>query len=42
MDSGPLHLASCTDAHIIQLGSAINPAFKDFIEMVIGITNTIF
>ena len=28
MDSGPLHLASCTDAHIIQLGSAINPAFK--------------
>jgi FkbM family methyltransferase len=30
MDSGPLHLASCTDAHIIQLGSAINPAFKRF------------
>ena len=28
MDSGPLHLASCTDAHIIQLGSAINPSFK--------------
>jgi FkbM family methyltransferase len=30
MDSGPLHLASCTDTHIIQLGSAINPAFKRF------------
>lgn len=30
MDSGPLHLASCTDAHIIQLGSAINPTFKRF------------
>jgi hypothetical protein len=30
MDSGPLHLASCTDSHIIQLGSAINPAFKRF------------
>lgn len=30
MDSAPLHLASCTDAHIIQLGSAINPAFKRF------------
>lgn len=28
MDTGPLHLASCTDAHIIQLGSAINPSFK--------------
>ena len=30
MDSAPLHLASCTDAHIIQLGSAINPEFKRF------------
>jgi len=30
MDSGPLHLASCTDTHIIQLGSAINPTFKRF------------
>ena len=30
MDSGPLHLASSTDTHIIQLGSAINPAFKRF------------
>ena len=30
MDTGPLHLASCTDSHIIQLGSAINPAFKRF------------
>jgi len=30
MDSAPLHLASCTDAHIIQLGSAINPTFKRF------------
>lgn len=30
MDSGPLHLASCTDTHIIQLGSAINPSFKRF------------
>jgi ADP-heptose:LPS heptosyltransferase len=30
MDTGPLHLASCTDTHIIQLGSAINPAFKRF------------
>jgi len=30
MDSAPLHLASTTDAHIIQLGSAINPSFKRF------------
>jgi hypothetical protein len=30
MDSAPLHLASCTDTHIIQLGSAINPEFKRF------------
>ena len=30
MDSGPLHLASCTDTHIVQLGSAINPSFKRF------------
>jgi glycosyltransferase involved in cell wall biosynthesis len=30
MDTGPLHLASCTDTHIVQLGSAINPAFKRF------------
>jgi len=30
MDTGPLHLASCTDTHILQLGSAINPAFKRF------------
>ena len=30
MDSAPLHLASCTDSHIIQLGSAINPEFKRF------------
>ena len=30
MDSAPLHLSSTTDTHIIQLGSAINPAFKRF------------
>ncbi len=30
MDSAPLHLASTTDSHIIQLGSAINPTFKRF------------
>jgi FkbM family methyltransferase len=28
MDSGPLHLAGCTDTTIIQLGSAINPKFR--------------
>jgi FkbM family methyltransferase len=28
MDSGPLHLAGCTDVSIIQLGSAINPKFR--------------
>jgi len=28
MDSGPLHLAGTTDAHIIQLGSAINPKLR--------------
>jgi FkbM family methyltransferase len=28
MDSGPLHLAGCTDTEIIQLGSAINPKFR--------------
>lgn len=28
MDSGPLHLAGCTDTNIIQLGSAINPKFR--------------
>lgn len=28
MDSGPLHLAGCTNTNIIQLGSAINPVFR--------------
>lgn len=28
MDSGPLHIAGCTDTHILQLGSAINPKFR--------------
>jgi FkbM family methyltransferase len=28
MDSGPLHVAGCTDTRIIQLGSAINPKFR--------------
>lgn len=28
MDSGLLHLAGTTDAHIIQLGSSINPEFR--------------
>lgn len=28
MDSGPLHLAGCTDINIIQLGSALNPKFR--------------
>jgi len=28
MDSGILHLAGTTDAHIIQLGSSIDPAFR--------------
>ena len=28
MDSGPLHIAGCTDTTIIQLGSAINPKFR--------------
>jgi FkbM family methyltransferase len=28
MDSGPLHLAGCTDTNIIQLGSAINPKLR--------------
>lgn len=28
MDSGPLHLAGCTDTTIIQLGSAINPKLR--------------
>jgi ADP-heptose:LPS heptosyltransferase len=36
MDSGPLHLASCTDTHIIQLGSAINPAFKRFYRKLLA------
>lgn len=30
MDSAPLHFASTTDTHIVQLGSAINPSFKRF------------
>jgi ADP-heptose:LPS heptosyltransferase len=30
MDSAPLHFASTTDTHIIQLGSAMNPSFKRF------------
>lgn len=28
MDSGPLHLAGCTNTNILQLGSAINPSFR--------------
>jgi ADP-heptose:LPS heptosyltransferase len=28
MDSGPLHIAGCTDTQILQLGSAINPKFR--------------
>jgi len=28
MDSGPLHLAGCTNTNIIQLGSAIHPSFR--------------
>ena len=28
MDSGPLHLAGCTNVNIIQLGSAIHPSFR--------------
>jgi len=28
MDSGPLHLAGCTNTHILQLGSAIHPYFR--------------
>jgi len=28
MDSGPLHLAGCTDTEIIQLGSALNPKLR--------------
>lgn len=28
MDSGPLHLAGCTNTHILQLGSAIHPSFR--------------
>lgn len=28
MDSGPLHLAGCTDINILQLGSALNPKFR--------------
>ena len=28
MDSGPLHIAGCTDTTILQLGSAINPKFR--------------
>lgn len=28
MDSGPLHLAGCTDVNIIQLGSALNPKLR--------------
>lgn len=28
MDSGPLHLAGCTDTYIIQLGSSINPKLR--------------
>ena len=28
MDTGPLHLAGTTDTHIIQLGSAIHPAYR--------------
>jgi FkbM family methyltransferase len=28
MDSGPLHLAGCTNTSIIQLGSAIHPSFR--------------
>lgn len=28
MDTGPLHIAGCTDTHIIQLGSAIHPSLR--------------
>ena len=28
MDSGPLHIAGCTDAHILQLGSATHPLLR--------------
>jgi ADP-heptose:LPS heptosyltransferase len=28
MDSGPLHIAGCTDTHILQLGSAIHPLLR--------------
>jgi FkbM family methyltransferase len=28
MDTGPLHLAGTTDTHIIQLGSAVHPAYR--------------
>jgi hypothetical protein len=28
MDSGLLHLAACTEAHIYQLGSSIDPFFR--------------
>ena len=28
MDTGPLHIAGCTDTHILQLGSATNPLLR--------------
>ena len=28
MDSGPLHIAGCTDTHILQLGSATHPLLR--------------
>lgn len=50
MDSGPLHLAGCTNVNIIQLGSAIHPSFRapyrygrqDFNYRYIGGTCSLF
>lgn len=28
MDSGPMHIAGCTDTHILQIGSAIHPLLR--------------